>query len=193
MSGPTGNGQLKPIIECLLFVACDPVTPKDIAEAIGVDEYTAEAAVEDLRQSLAGAGGLQVVRVAGGYQMCTRPEYSEHVSRFLQPSPHKLSRAALETLAIIAYRQPVTQPEIEAIRGVSADGVIKNLLDKGLIKEIGRKPTVGRPILYSTTEGFLQHFGINDLGDLPDVDELPDVQQLPKLDLPVGVTTDEHG
>ena len=180
------NGKLKPVIECLLFVASEPISAKDIAEALDLDEVGIEEAIQDLRQSLAHVSGLQVVRVAGGYQLCTRPEYSEYVSLFLRPSPYKLSKAALETLAIIAYQQPVTQPEVEAIRGVNADGVMKNLLDKGLIKEVGRRPTVGRPILYATTEEFLQHFGINDLTDLPDVDELPDVQQIPKLDLPTG-------
>ena len=180
------NGKLKPIVECLLFVASEPVSAKDIAEALELEEVRVEEAIQDLRQSLAHVSGLQIVRVAGGYQLCTRPEYSEYVSMFLRPSPYKLSKAALETLAIIAYRQPVTQPEVEAIRGVSADGVMKNLLDKGLIREVGRRPTVGRPILYSTSEQFLQHFGINDLTDLPDVDELPDVQQMPRLDLPTG-------
>ena len=180
------NGKLKPIIECLLFVASEPVSAADIAEALELDEFRVEEAIQDLRQSLTHVSGLQIVRVAGGYQLCTRPEYSEYVSMFLQPAPYKLSKAALETLAIIAYRQPVTQPEVEAIRGVSADGVMKNLLDKGLIKEVGRRPTVGRPILYATSEEFLQHFGMNDLTDLPDADELPDVQQIPKLDLPTG-------
>ena len=180
------NGKLNPIIECLLFVACEPVSAKEIADALELDEYRVEEAIQELRQSLAGESGLQIVRVAGGYELCTRPEYADYISKFLQPAPYKLSRAALETLAIIAYRQPVIQPEVEAIRGVNADGVMKNLLEKGLIKEVGRKPTVGRPILYATTDEFLRHFGINDVSDLPDVDELPDVGQIPKLDLPMG-------
>ncbi len=171
------------IIECILFVACEPVPVKVIASVLEMEENAAQEAVEHLRQTMARRGGLQIVRVAGGYQMCTRPEYSEYVAKFLQPAPSKLSKAALETLAIIAYRQPVTQPEIEAIRGVSADGITKSLLEKGLIKEVGRKQTPGRPILYATTDEFLKHFGINDLSDLPDVDELPNIQQIPRLDV----------
>lgn len=104
--------------------------------------------------------------------MCTRPEFSSFCAKLLHPSNQKLSRAALETLAVVAYRQPVTQPEIEAVRGVSVDGVMKTLLDRGLIKEVGRKPTVGRPILFATTSEFLQHFGLNDLSELPEIDML---------------------
>ena len=178
------NANLDSIIECVLFVACEPVPVKVLASVLDMEENSAQEAVEHFRQTLSlRGGGLQVVRVAGGYQMCTRPEYAEYVAKFLQPAPYKLSKAALETLAIIAYRQPVTQPEIEAIRGVSADGMMKNLLEKGLIKEVGRRQTPGRPILYATTDEFLQHFGINDLTDLPDVDELPNIHQLPRLEM----------
>jgi segregation and condensation protein B len=137
-----------------------------------VEEDLVEAAVADLAENMISRSGLQVVRVAGGYQMCTRPEFSKYCSKLLHPSNQKLSRAALETLAVVAYRQPVTQPEIEAIRGVAVDGVMKTLAERGLIKEVGRKPTVGRPMLFATTPEFLQYFGLNDLSELPDIDAL---------------------
>ncbi|MDO8586462.1 MAG: SMC-Scp complex subunit ScpB [Armatimonadota bacterium] len=168
------NGELKSAVECLLFVSTEPVSVKEMAAALQIeeDQSQVELAVEELRQDMAGRGGLQIVRVAGGYQMCTRQEYSECVTRLLSPSKHKLSRAALETLAVIAYRQPVTQPEIEAVRGVNVDGVMKTLTDHNLIREVGRKQSPGRPILYATTREFLQRFGLNDIHDLPDVDGL---------------------
>jgi segregation and condensation protein B len=166
------NGKLKNSVECLLFVASEPLSLREIAEALEVDEDAIEDAVDELCEALQQSSGLQVVNVAGGYQLCTRPEYAEVCAKLLHPSNQRLSRAALETLAVVAYRQPVTQPEIEAIRGVSVDGVMKTLLDRGLIREMGRKPTVGRPILYSTTDQFLQHFGLADITDLPDVETL---------------------
>ena len=173
---------LKYAIECLLFVSTEPITVKEMASALQMEEDEAgiELTVEELRQDLALRSGLQITRVAGGYQMSTRAEYAECVTRLLAPSKHKLSRASLETIAIIAYRQPVTQPEIEAVRGVKVDGVMKTLMDHNLVREVGRKPTPGRPILYATTREFLERFGLNDLGDLPDVDEM-------------GATPDESG
>ena len=168
------DGQLRSAIQCLLFVSTEPVSVKDMAAALEMEseEAVIEATVEELRQDMALGSGLQVSRVAGGYQMCTRPQYSECVARLLSPRRHKLSRAALETLAIVAYRQPVTQPEIEAVRGVNVDAVVKTLLEHSLIREVGRRQSVGRPILYATTREFLQRFGLNDIGDLPDVDDL---------------------
>ncbi|MDO8683553.1 MAG: SMC-Scp complex subunit ScpB [Armatimonadota bacterium] len=168
-----GVENIKPAVECLLFVSTDPVTIKEMAVALQLEgqEAQVEMVVQELRQDLALRSGLQIARVAGGFQMCTRQEYSECVSQLLAPNRHKLSRAALETLAVVAYRQPVTQPEIEAVRGVNVDGVMKTLLDHGLVREVGRKQSVGRPILYATTREFLQRFGLNDLSDLPDVDE----------------------
>jgi segregation and condensation protein B len=158
-------------MECLLFVAGEPVAPRQAASALGVEETLAALVLEDLRQNPAPGSGLHVVRVAGAYQMCTRPEHAEIVHRFLQPTAQRLSRQALETLAIIAYRQPITQPEIDAIRGVHSGGVLKTLLDRVLIREAGRKETVGRPILYATTDEFLKHFGLNDLTELPLLEE----------------------
>jgi segregation and condensation protein B len=157
-------------LECLLFVATEPLTPVVAARALEVEETVAAQCLEELRLRTTG-GGLQVTRVAGGYRMSTRPEYADIVARYLQPPAQRLSRQALETLAIIAYRQPITQPEIEAIRGVNSAGVLKTLQDRNLVREAGRKETVGRPILYATTDEFLKHFGLNDLTELPLLEE----------------------
>lgn len=155
-------------IECLLFVAGEPLTLTTIARALQCDELSAEAAMRELQLRLGETNsGLQVVSIAGGYQLSTRPEYAEVVGRLLARSQSRLSRAALETLAIIAYRQPVTQAEIEAVRGVASGSVLKTLLDRGLIAEMGRKGTVGRPILYGTTSEFLHYFALDNLNDLP--------------------------
>lgn len=166
------DGELKNAVECLLFVASEPLSSKDLAEALEMEQGTIQEAIDELIHSLEERSGLQVVKVAGGYQLCTRPEYAEYCAKLLHPGNQRLSRAALETLAVVAYRQPVTVPEIEAVRGVAAGGVVRTLLDRGLIKEAGRKPTVGRPILYCTTEEFLQHFGLSDISELPDVESL---------------------
>jgi segregation and condensation protein B len=166
MSAP----HLDAVLECFLFVSPDPVTPSQAAAALEIDERAAREALEGLRERYR-SPGLQVLRVAGGYQLCTRPEHAEAVSRFLRPPAQRLSRPALETLAIISYRQPITQPEMEAIRGVNCGGVVKTLLERGLIREEGRKDTVGRPILYVTTDQFLKHFGLKDLTELPLLEE----------------------
>jgi len=171
MDSSIRNGRLKAALECMLFVSAEPLSAAQMAAALEVEEPMIEQAVHELILDR-GQGGLQIARVAGGYQMCTRPEFAEVCQRILVSQNQRLSRAALETLAVVAYRQPVTQPEIEAIRGVNSDGVMKTLLDRGLIKEVGRKPTVGRPILYTTTPKFLEHLGLEDLADLPDIDTL---------------------
>jgi len=165
------NGRLKPAVECLLFVSPEPLSTAQMAAALETEEEAVKKAVEELIGDLADRG-LQIVRVAGGYQMCTKPEFSSVCQRILIRQNQKLSRAALETLAVIAYRQPVTQPEIEAIRGVNVSGVVKTLLDKGLIQEVGRKQTPGRPILYGTTPQFLEYMGLEDISQLPDIDTL---------------------
>ena len=189
--------QLKGAVECLLFVSTEPVSIKEMAAALQMDPDQAaiELAVEELRQDLTRGSGLQVVRVAGGFQMCTRQDYAEYVTRLLSPNKHKLSRAALETLAVVAYRQPVTQPEIEAVRGVKVDGVMKTLADNNMVREVGRKQSPGRPILYATTREFLQRFGLNEIQDLPDVDELgatpEDAGQQRLFDPPEAVVTQE--
>ncbi len=171
MANLYGKDRLKPAVECMLFVSAEPLSAAQMAAVLEVDEPLVEGVVHELILDL-GQSGLQITRVAGGYQLCTRPEFSDVCQRVIVPQNQKLSRAALETLAVVAYKQPVTQPEIEAVRGVDVAGVVKTLLDRGLIKEVGRKPTVGRPILYATTPQFLEHMGLDDLRDLPDIDTL---------------------
>ncbi|MER3473226.1 MAG: SMC-Scp complex subunit ScpB [Armatimonadota bacterium] len=163
--------RLSRALECLLFVATEPVSMKTLMEVLREEEECLRNALRLLEERLQDSG-LQVVQVAGGYQLCTRPEFAEVVARYLQPQPTKLSRAALETVAIIAYRQPITLPEIEAIRGVQSEGVVRTLLQRGLIQEVGRKQTAGRPVLYGTTPQFLYYFGLNSLEELPELEEL---------------------
>ena len=166
------NGRLKHVLECMLFVSTEPLSATQLSEALGVEESAVDDEMRRLEQHLDESSGLQLMRVAGGYQLCTRPEYADYCAMILQPARKKLSRAALETLAIVAYRQPNTGPEIEAVRGVCVDVVIKTLTDRGLIKEAGRKQTPGRPMLYATTAEFLEYFGLNDLSELPDIEML---------------------
>ncbi|MDQ7842891.1 MAG: SMC-Scp complex subunit ScpB [Armatimonadota bacterium] len=165
--GAEDRRHLKGAAECVLLVAAGPVTPQQLAETLGVPVDVAVDAVQELAADYAGRG-LQIQNVAGGFQLCTRPEFAEYVQRFLRLDfQEPLSQAALETLAIVAYRQPVTRGEIELVRGVRSEHVLERLVARRLIREVGRKPTVGRPILYGTTEGFLRHFGLRDLSDLP--------------------------
>jgi segregation and condensation protein B len=165
--------RLKAAIECMLFVTPQPLTIKQISEALTLDEATVEKALQDLRMDYASGRGLQILHIAGGYQMCTKPEFVDCITALLKPTRTRMSRAALETVAIIAYRQPITQPEIDAIRGVNSDGVVKTLMEKNLLAQVGRKDSPGRPILYGTTPEFLNHFGLSDLSYLP---ELTDVE-----------------
>ncbi|NLC56242.1 MAG: SMC-Scp complex subunit ScpB [Armatimonadetes bacterium] len=160
--------QLSEALECLLFVSGEAVPVERLAEALEVDAERVLQALEAMRAR--SDGGLQVAAVAGGWMLCTRPQYAQYVTRLLRVQPQKLSRAALETLAIIAYRQPITGPEIEAVRGVSVDGVMGTLQARGLIREAGRKQAPGRPILYETTEEFLRYLGIKDLAELPQLE-----------------------
>jgi segregation and condensation protein B len=140
----------------------------DLARVLVQDEIATEEALRSLQISLTERGsGLQLLRIAGGWQLATRPEHAEAIGRMLTRGGSKLSRAAMETLAIIAYRQPITAPEIEAVRGVSVSGVLKTLLERRLISEAGRKETLGRPMLYVTTPDFLHYFAIADLSQLP--------------------------
>ena len=155
-------------LECLLFVSGEPVPLADLARALQSEETVVEAALRDLQVTLKERNsGLQALKIAGGWQLATRPEHAEVIGRMMARGSNKLSRAAMETLAIIAYRQPITGPEIEAVRGVSASGVLKTLIERRLIEDVGRKETLGRPILYSTTPDFLHYFGIADLSQLP--------------------------
>jgi len=155
-------------LECLLFVSGEPILITELARALDVDIVTVEGVLRSLQISLKEReSGLQLLRIAGGWQLATRSEYAEVVARLLTRTSNKLSRASMETLAIIAYRQPTTAPEIEAVRGVSVGGVLKTLLDRRLIREAGRKMALGRPMLYETTPDFLHYFGITDTSQLP--------------------------
>lgn len=156
-------------IEAVLFVASGPVSLAQLAEAIGQPSQEIEKGIKSLEHQYQAQGrGLRIQKYEGKYQLTTAPEFAPLVEQFLGlEATARLSRAALETLAIIAYRQPITRPGIDAIRGVNSDGVLKSLLIKGLIQEMGRADTPGRPILYAVSNEFLQQFGLNSLEDLP--------------------------
>ena len=154
------------VIECLLFASNEPINSAKLAEVVGVPEQRITVLIDQLQQRLEGRG-LCLVELAGGYNLATRPEYADFVERLLEPEPERLSVAALETLAIIAYRQPVTRPEIDEFRGVNSSGVVNTLLEKGLVEVAGRKQAPGRPFLLRTTSHFLNSFGLRDLDELP--------------------------
>lgn len=169
--------ELSAIIEALIFVADEPLSVKTIAEVLGEEQNLIQSVAENLSQEFnERAGGLQLREVAGGWQISTRPEFHEEIRKFLKTRPNaKLSFAALETLAVIAYKQPVTIPEIMEIRGVQSGSAIKTLLDKRLIAAKGRKETVGRPMLYGTSKEFLLQFGLKDLAELPNAEDFEDL------------------
>ena len=174
---PRGIGEITSIIEALIFVADEPITVKLLAEVLEEDRETVEAAVEELRGEYEQReGGLQLRSIAGGWQISTRTEFHDEVRRFLKTRPNaKLSLAALETLAVIAYKQPATVPEIMEIRGTQSASAIKTLLDKKLIVAKGRKETVGRPMQYGTSKEFLIQFGLKDLSELPSIEDFEDL------------------
>ncbi|MCD9185078.1 MAG: SMC-Scp complex subunit ScpB [Pyrinomonadaceae bacterium] len=167
------------IAEALIFVADEPITVKTLADVLEEDRETIEAAVEELKQEYEQRdGGLQLREIAGGWQISTRTEYHEEVRQYLKTRPSaKLSLAALETLAVIAYKQPVTIPEILEIRGVQSASAIKTLLEKRLIITKGHKETVGRPMMYGTSKDFLMQFGLKDLTELPSIEDFEDLTQ----------------
>jgi segregation and condensation protein B len=168
------SAELKAIVEALIFASPEPLTLKQMLKLLEAEpKEDVEAAVAALKQDYERPGGLQFVEVAGGYQIVTRPDLHEWVRRlFHERTTQKLSVQALETLAVIAYRQPVTALEITEIRGVNTSGVLNTLLERGLIKIAGRKQVVGRPFMYATTKEFLIRFGLNDLADLPKVEDM---------------------
>ena len=152
-----------------MFVADSPATVEEMAQALEVPVFEIEEALERLGGKLIHDGPLQVVRIAGGYQLCTKPDYAEAVARFLKPQQQRLSRSVMEVLAIVAYRQPITGPEIDAIRGVQSDYGLNQLIEKRLVAEMGRKQTPGRPVIYGTTQQFLHLFNLEKIEDLPDL------------------------
>lgn len=171
--------ELVAIVEALIFVSDEPITAKILAEVLEEDRETIEAAVEELTKEYESReGGLQLREIAGGWRISTRTEFHEEVRKFLKTRPSaKLSLASLETLAVIAYKQPVTVPEILEIRGVQSASAIKTLLDKRLIVAKGRKETVGRPMQYGTSKEFLVQFGLKDLSELPSIEDFEDLIQ----------------
>ena len=176
---PRSISEIVSIVEVLIFVADEPITVKLLSEVLGEDKETVEAAVEELRGEYEQReGGLQLREIAGGWQISTRTEFHDEVRKFLKTRPSaKLSLAALETLAVVAYKQPATIPEILEIRGVQSASAIKTLLDKKLIVAKGRKETVGRPMQYGTSKDFLIQFGLKDMSELPSIEDFEDLAQ----------------
>ena len=170
----TASAELKAIVEALIFASPEPITPKMLFKLLAEEpKEDVTAAVQTLKAEYEVRPGLQFVEVAGGYQIVTRPELHEWVRRlFHERSAQKLTVQGLETLAVIAYKQPVTALEISEIRGVNTSGVLSTLLERHLVKIVGRKNVVGRPFLYSTTKEFLIRFGLKDLNDLPRVEDM---------------------
>lgn len=165
-------------IDALLLISPEPVTPAHIASVIGVDMQEVEKCVETMTEKYRNRG-VRIQNYGGRIALTTAPELSGFIERFLGlETSSRLSRAGLETLAIIAYQQPVTRPYIESIRGVGCDGVMKSLIGKGLVREAGRTEGPGRPILYETSPEFLQYFGLGSIGDLPKVITEPKINDL---------------
>jgi segregation and condensation protein B len=164
-----GSSEVRNAIECLLLARGGPVRLEEMCKVLGVGEAELRATLAALQVEYEGRG-LQIQEVAEGYQLCTRPEYGEHVQRLLRlDEMEPLTRATVEVLAIIAYRQPVTRAEVDAIRGVQSVHHLVKLQDRRLIREVGRRSGPGRPILYGTTEGFLRYFGLKDTNALPNI------------------------
>lgn len=179
--GPDEDAQLKALIEAAIYITDEPLTAAQIATALGqpperinrlLDELTAEYSRPE--------HGLSVREIAGGYKMSTKPEHHEAIRAFVKnlKPPLKLSLAALETLAVIAYKQPITAPEIMEIRGVQGAGVLKTLIDRKLVATAGRKQVIGKPILYKTTREFLVQFGLKDLAELPTLKEFEELGRM---------------
>lgn len=166
------RADLPALLESLLFVADGPATTEDLAQALGVRKRLVEAALDELGESCR-PRGIRVQRIGDKVQLVTAPEAAAYVERFLgADGPQRLSHAALETLAIIAYRQPITRAEIDAIRGVNSDRSLATLRMRGLVEEAGRAPGVGRSALWATTPRFLEHFGLERPEDLPPIDAI---------------------
>lgn len=169
----TVSAGLRAAVEALLFASGEPLSPERIAGVLGATVQEVGLALDELAAGCEREErGIHLARVSGGYQLRSKPEYAEYIERLGLPAPPSLSKAALETLAIIAYKQPISKAEIEWIRGVRADAALSTLIDRGLVKEAGRRDGPGRPILYKTTPEFLSAFGLNDLSDLPPAGDL---------------------
>jgi|TARA_B100001964_G_scaffold236950_1_gene299547 segregation and condensation protein B len=182
------SDNLKALVEALIFASPEPLTRKTLYTLLDSEpQEDVDAALDAVRTDYERPGGLHLVEVAGGFQIVTRPEFHEWVRRlFHERSTQRLSVQALETLAVIAYKQPVTAPEISEIRGVNTSGVIGTLIERRLVKVVGRKKVIGRPFMYATTQEFLNRFGLSDLTDLPKVEDMADALG---LELPPGLAT----
>ncbi len=180
------------ILEALLFVAEEPLPLPKLQEVLADGQPSqTEASLRELSLRLEEDGrGLMVQEVAGGFRLTTRPETHAWVQKLQQVKPARLSRPALETLAIVAYRQPITRAEIEAIRGVAVDGVMRTLLERGLVRMMGRKAEAGRPMLYGTSAQFLEQFGLKNLGDLPSLREINELINAPEGEAVAGAAVD---
>ncbi|MGQ9916006.1 MAG: SMC-Scp complex subunit ScpB [Bryobacteraceae bacterium] len=174
------RAQLKAVVEAIVYVLNEPTPASQIAQALGRPVEDVEALLRELAEETGRPDrGIFIREVAGGYQMATKPEHHEIIRNFVRnlKQPLKLSQAALETLAVIAYKQPITLPEILEIRGVQGAGVIKTLIDRKLVTTAGRKNVIGRPILYKTTREFLTQFGLKDLSELPSLKEFEEIRR----------------
>ncbi len=172
--------ELKAVLEAVVYVMNEPMPAAQIAEALGRDKKEVEEALRQLVEETAQPGrGLFIREVGGGFQMATKPEHHEAIRQFVKnlKQPLKLSQAALETLAVIAYKQPITLPEILEIRGVQGGGVLKTLIDRKLVTTAGRKQVIGRPMLYKTTKDFLTQFGLKDVNELPSLKEFEEIRR----------------
>lgn len=170
--------RVRTVVQSLLFVADRPLSLDQLFESTGIDRERIAEALEKLSGiHREGVNGIVLVEVSGGWQLRTDPSSAEYVRRYLKVKPQRLTRAAVETLAIIAYRQPVTRPEIEDIRGVDSGAVIKALLERRLVKILGKKEEVGRPILYGTSKEFLEFFALRDLSSLPTLREFQELSK----------------
>lgn len=163
--------KLETIVEAVLFASGDAVSLETLSEIIGIDKVTLENLINRMMETYTQQNrGIQIREINGGYQLCSNPDYYEYIEKLFEPRQKQgLSQAALETLAIIAYNQPITKVEVEKIRGVNSDSAINSLLERNLIREAGRLDAPGRPILYETTEEFLRVFGYRSLKDLPEI------------------------
>lgn len=167
------KNKLKAALEGILFIATEAVAPFKLAEVLDINIDLLDELILELQEELAKSyHGLALIKIAGGYRLCTKNSISEYIDNFTKIQDKRLSQPLLETLSIIAFKQPVTKQEVEEIRGVNSDKMIRRLLERELIREVGRKRVIGRPILYGTTVTFLQCFGLKDLQELP---ELPDL------------------
>jgi len=174
---PMETSELKAALEAILFLSSDPVRVEDLAESLEEPKEVMSSALEEIKRTLdEHVGGFMLEQAAGGWRLTTRAEHDSVLKKyFAKKGENRLSLAALETLAIVAYRQPITAPEVSEIRGVNATGVIRTLLERRMIRVGGRKNVVGSPFLYRTTKDFLIHFGLNDIRDLPRLEEFGDL------------------